>query len=135
MNKLVDTFAHRLSLAMQIRNIKATELHKKTGIAKSSISEYINGKYEAKQDGVYLISEALNVNPAWLMGADVPMERQAIPHKNIDEIPKDLKDFVIAYHRDEDLQKNIKGLSPEEISDAVRFYKEMKNRMNKDNNT
>ena len=75
MEGLIDTFSNRLNTAMRIRNIKATELSEKTGIAKSSLSEYINGKYEAKQDGVYLLAKALNVNEAWLMGGDVPMER------------------------------------------------------------
>lgn len=75
MEGLVDTFSNRLNTAMRIRNIKAAELSEKTGIAKSSLSEYINGKYEAKQDGVYLLARALNVNEAWLMGLDVPMER------------------------------------------------------------
>lgn len=75
MSELIDTFSNRLKTAMRIRNIKATELSLKTGIAKSSLSEYINGKYEAKQDGVYLLAKALNVNEAWLMGCNVPMER------------------------------------------------------------
>ena len=75
MNRLIDTFANRLNTAMRLKNIKATELSEKTGIAKSSLSEYINGKYEAKQDGVYLLANALNVSEAWLMGLDVPMER------------------------------------------------------------
>ena len=75
MEGLIDTFSNRLNTAMRIRNIKATELSEKTGIAKSSLSEYINGKYEAKQDGVYLLAKALDVNEAWLMGLDVPMER------------------------------------------------------------
>lgn len=76
MEGLVDTFSNRLNTAMRIRNIKASELSAKTGIAKSSLSEYINGKYEAKQDGVYLLAKALDVNEAWLMGLDVPMERR-----------------------------------------------------------
>lgn len=83
MEGLVDTFSNRLRTAMRIRNIKAAELSKKTGIAKSSLSEYINGKYEAKQDGVYLLSKALNVNEAWLMGLDVSMERIPDELRNI----------------------------------------------------
>lgn len=75
MEGLVDTFANRLNKAMRIRNIKITELSEKTGISKSSLSEYINGKYEAKQNGIYLISKALNISEAWLMGLDVPMEK------------------------------------------------------------
>lgn len=81
MNRLIDTFANRLNTAMRIKNIKATELSEKTGIAKSSLSEYINGKYEAKQDGVYLLANALNVSEAWLMGLDVPMERASTSDK------------------------------------------------------
>lgn len=73
--ELVDTFSNRLKRAMQIRNIKAVELSEKTGISKSSLSEYISGKYEAKQNGIYLLSKALDVSEAWLMGLDVPMER------------------------------------------------------------
>lgn len=87
MEGLVDTFSNRLKTAMRIRNIKASELSVKTGIAKSSLSEYINGKYEAKQDGVYLLSRALNVNEAWLMGLDVPMERISDDLKKIGAIP------------------------------------------------
>lgn len=75
MDGLIDTFSNRLNTAMRIRNIKAKDLSEKTGIAKSSLSEYINGKYEAKQDGVYLLAKALNVNEAWLMGCDVEMEK------------------------------------------------------------
>ena len=75
MDGIIDTFANRLNTAMRIRNIKASELSEKTGISKSSLSEYMNGKYEAKQDGVYLLAKALNVNEAWLMGLDVHMER------------------------------------------------------------
>ena len=85
MDGIIDTFANRLNTAMRIRGIKATELSEKTGISKSSLSEYINGKYEAKQDGVYLLAKALDVNEAWLMGLDVPMERKW--EKDIEEKP------------------------------------------------
>lgn len=71
---LIDTFANRLKLAMQIRNIKPIELSEKTGIDKSKISSYMSGRYKAKQNGVFIISQVLRVTPAWLMGYDVPME-------------------------------------------------------------
>lgn len=78
MDGLVDTFSNRLKKAMDIKNIKAVELSVKTGISKSSLSEYINGKYEAKQDGVYLLAKVLDISEAWLMGLDVPMEKENI---------------------------------------------------------
>ncbi len=75
MNGLVDTFANRLNTAIRIRDIKPIELSEKTGIDKSKISSYMSGRYKAKQDGVYLLAKVLNVNEAWLMGCDIPMER------------------------------------------------------------
>ena len=76
MNELVDTFSNRLNTAMRIRNLKPVELSEKTGIDKSKISSYMSGRYKAKQDGVYLLAQALQVNEAWLRGLDVSMEKE-----------------------------------------------------------
>ena len=70
-----EAFASRMRKAMNIRNIKQVDLVEKTGLGKSAISQYYSGKYEPKQKGIYLIAKALDVNEAWLMGHDVPMER------------------------------------------------------------
>lgn len=75
MNELIDTFSNRLTKAIAIRNIKPVELAAKTGIDKSKISSYMSGRYKAKQDGVYLLANALCVSEAWLMGYDVPMDK------------------------------------------------------------
>ncbi|MDY3766675.1 MAG: helix-turn-helix domain-containing protein [Lachnospiraceae bacterium] len=42
---------------------------------KSDISQYCSGKVEPTQDKLFILCEALNVSEAWLMGYDVPMER------------------------------------------------------------
>lgn len=76
MNDLVDNFAHRLSLALSIRNMKPIELAEITKIDKSKISSYMSGRYKAKTDGLKIIADALNVSPIWLMGYDVPMEKE-----------------------------------------------------------
>lgn len=68
--------AERLRNALEIRDISQSELSRKTGIGKSSISTYLTGEYEPKQKNIYKMALALNVNEAWLMGAEVPMERQ-----------------------------------------------------------
>lgn len=75
MSDLIDTFANRLRYAIMVKDIKPIELSKKTGISKTNISCYMSGKYEAKQDGVKSLADALNVNPVWLMGYDVPMDK------------------------------------------------------------
>ena len=75
-SKRQESCAKRLSKALSIRNLRQTELCELTGIPKSAMSQYIKGSFEPKQDRVYLIAKALNVSEAWLMGFDVPMERQ-----------------------------------------------------------
>ena len=70
-----DTFQNRLLQAMQIRNTKAVDLAKRTGLSKAQISQYTNGIYEAKQTALYKLAVALDVSEAWLMGYDVEMGR------------------------------------------------------------
>lgn len=70
-----ESFSKRLKEAMRIRNINQAELSQKSGISKSSLSEYLKGKYEAKQTGLFNLAKALDVNEVWLMGEDVPMDR------------------------------------------------------------
>lgn len=72
----VATCAERIKEALVIKGMRQSELCKLTKIPKSALSQYISGAYEPKQDRIYLISKALNVSEAWLMGLDVPMERQ-----------------------------------------------------------
>lgn len=79
----MNDFSERLKFALKERGISAAELSKRTKIGKSSISEWINGKYEAKQDKVYILAKALNVDEGWLMGLDVPMEKE----ENLDIYP------------------------------------------------
>lgn len=69
------TIANRIKEAMSIRGMKQADLVSLTGIGKSSISTYLSGEYEPKQRNIYKIAKVLDVNEAWLMGEDVPMER------------------------------------------------------------
>jgi transcriptional regulator with XRE-family HTH domain len=71
-----ESCAIRIKKALSIRNMKQSELCEKTKIPKSALSEYISGAYEPKQDRVFAIATALNVDPVWLMGFDVPMEKE-----------------------------------------------------------
>ena len=66
--------ADRIKTALSIRGMKQSDLCRLTKIPKSALSQYISGAYDPKQDRIYLISRALNVSEAWLMGLDVPME-------------------------------------------------------------
>ena len=74
-NELKEKCSVRLAKALAIRGMKQFELCEKTKIPKSAISQYLSGLFEPKQDRLYIIANALNVDPVWLMGFDVPMEK------------------------------------------------------------
>lgn len=74
-----STFAERLKTALETKDITKAELSRLSGISRSSLTHYVKGDWEGKQDAVYAIAQALNLNEAWLMGYDVPMERGPLP--------------------------------------------------------
>lgn len=73
MNKKVSTSRERLVELMDYYNLSQTELCKRTGLQKSALSNYLNGDREPRQTQLSLIADPFNINPAWLMGYDVPM--------------------------------------------------------------
>lgn len=75
----------RIKEAMSLRNKTQAELCEMTGIPKSAMSQYVSGKFVPKQTRIYLLAQALNVNEAWLMGYDVPMERTSASSENLTE--------------------------------------------------
>lgn len=72
----------RLREALSDAGMKPIELSDRTGIPKSMISYYLNGKTKPKADRIYTISVALNVSEAWLLGYDVPKARTPENKKN-----------------------------------------------------
>lgn len=91
--------SERISTALAIRNMKQSELCERTKIPKSAISQYISGAFEPKQDRIYLIAKTLNVSEAWLMGYDVPMERQKNSPPENAELSEGEKMWLELYHR------------------------------------
>ena len=85
-NERVSSCAKRLSTALNIKGMKQSELCQITKIPKSAVSQYVSGAFEPKQDRIYLMAKALNVSEAWLMGYDVPMERQEQKNPPSDKI-------------------------------------------------
>ena len=71
----METCADRIRKALILRGMKQSELCRITNIPKSALSQYISGCFEPKQDRIYLIAKTLDVSEAWLMGYDVPMEK------------------------------------------------------------
>ena len=86
MNKQNVSFKNRFNIAISNANIKPAELAERTKLSKSTISHYMSGYTQPKSDKLFILSKALNVSEAWLMGLDAPMER---PSLQFDSAPDD----------------------------------------------
>ena len=71
--KLESSFSERLAEVMN--GMSVTELSARLGISKQSVSAYLKGNRQPKQLTVAAMAHILSVDPAWLMGYDVPKER------------------------------------------------------------
>lgn len=91
----------RLKDLMKTREITAAELSRRSGIRASSISDYLKGKYEPKQDKIDKLAEALSVSPAWLMGYDAPMKKLA---------QKEETSPTLNAQDERDIQKRLQGI-------------------------
>ena len=87
----MESISSRIQQALDIRGLKQTDLVERTKISKGSLSSYVSGRYAPKQNNIYLLAKALNVNVEWLMGADVPMayfkEVHSVEHNPAVRIP------------------------------------------------
>lgn len=95
----------RLQDALSARDMKATDLCQKTNIPKGAISYYLAGKSEPKADRLYIICKALDVSEAWMLGYDVPMERQP-EQKNNDAIA----DIIVRLRTDHKFFSSVEAL-------------------------
>lgn len=61
-------FVSRLKKAMNLRGMSPIELSEATGIAKGTISKYINRKFKPKYEKKIILAKALKISPAYLLG-------------------------------------------------------------------
>ena len=80
----VATTSQRLKQIISERHIRQIDIieaakpfSEKYGVKlnKNDLGQYVNGKTEPGQEKLSILGLTLNVNEAWLMGYDVPMER------------------------------------------------------------
>lgn len=115
-NQPIDTVSNRIKQAMELNGIRQVELVERTGLSKALVNHYVSGRVEnAKTDKIYILAQALNVDPVWLMGMDVPMRSDANKYSidNARLVAKIREDEAMtkALHRyfecDEDTKKRV----------------------------
>lgn len=112
-----NTIGERIRNLRKELDLTQEELAIKLGLNnKSSISQYEKGDIIPSDDIKLKMCEIFNCSLDYLMCKT--------DTKNYD---KDEQEFRFAYH------KEMEGLTDEEIADALRFYKEMKKKVQKDN--
>lgn len=70
----METFHNRLQQAMQQKHMTQSDLCAKTGISRSTMSQYCSGSFRPKESKLRLLAKALGVKEAWLLGYDSPEE-------------------------------------------------------------
>lgn len=105
-------FKDRLLSLRKELGLTQGEFAEKIGYSRTAISAWEIGRNEPSNEDMIKIANFFNVSLDYLLGkSDI---------RNYDE---DEKEFRFAFH------KETEGMTDEEIKDALRFYKEMKNRI------
>lgn len=115
----ISSPSEQLKEALDIREMKAAELSERSGINKPSISCYLSGRYEPKQEALYKMGRVLDVAEMWLAGYDIPMERPK-SQKNNDAI----SDIVVKLRTDDKFLSAVKKIydfAPEKLESFLRL--------------
>lgn len=80
----VATTADRLKEAMQDAGKKQIDLARETGLSHSTVSRYLSGAVEPRQEATHKLAVLLDVSELWLWGYAVPRSRTAEQKKNDD---------------------------------------------------
>ena len=119
MNEKRFLLKDRLKEALEIREKKAADLSKDLDIPKSAISQYLSGKSQnMDSERMYSICRYLNVNEAWMLGFNVPMDRE-IKKKN-----DAMTDIVLRMQKDYDFFSLVEHLSSLD-EEKIRGVKQM----------
>lgn len=96
----------RLKEAMKKAGKKQADLVRDTGLNRGTISRYLSGEVEPRQNAAYKLALALNVSETWLWGYDVPMERTPVQKKN-----DAIVDIVMKLRKDDELLSMMEKIS------------------------
>lgn len=114
MKEPVAELKTRLQTAMDMNNKKPVDLVNDLGVPKSAMSQYLSGKSKDMDSRrLYKICSYLNVSEGWMMGYDVPMERQEMTKNTPAEIKNSntIADIADRMLKDSDFLEAVKFLN------------------------
>lgn len=106
----VSNSKERIAELLRITGDTQADMVRKSGVEKSALSHYLHGNREPRQDKLAQIAIAYNVNPAWLMGFDVPMENTDHDSEREKAIDATIKKMEILYDRYECSSEEVKKI-------------------------
>lgn len=88
----------RLNQALALRGMSASDLAKKSGLAKSSVSRYLSGENIPRSIAIGKMSTALDVSPAWILGYNLTMDGREI-EIDVDKLSEENRIKLFAYYQ------------------------------------
>ena len=95
----MDYFKERLREALELRQMTAAELSRKSGVDKGSISNYLKGKFIPKQSSIFEMARALDVSPSYLLGFAVTIEGKAVADLDVTKLSEINQAKLEAYYK------------------------------------
>ena len=107
----------RIKEAMAAAGKTQADLVRETGLNRGTISRYLSGAVEPRQDATHKIAVALDVSEMWLWGYDVPKQRSASQKKN-----DHLAQVVVKLRSDNDFYEDVMMLDSLQPADRAAVH-------------
>lgn len=75
-----STITERINEALKYRDITPKQFADRLGLHPATVYRYLNGDRIPRSNTISQMSEVLRVNPAWLLGYNVPMIEDSVPY-------------------------------------------------------
>lgn len=98
---IAENFSRRFKEALEMRGLRQQDIADATTINRANISQYANGIRVPKSHNLYQIARALDVSETWLLGYDVPMERNSKGTNDV-TITSGVEQLIIEMYREAD---------------------------------
>lgn len=64
----MDSFRNRLKLSLDETGLSQSEVSRRIGVGRSTISGWLKGQYEPNSENIYKLARVFNVSEAWMLG-------------------------------------------------------------------